>query len=162
MSELAQGLLGLLLGLCLIPFAVFLCCWRFRPRWRLITVAVPVDSNPQPVRDRLYDAIRAYRYQESAAGEPTVFTARPWTRWLFGAADISIAPVATALMVTCPAEFYGAIRRIVPNATARPYAGREPLWPVVRGGLRLSAILVACVLVLGVVAYVVDVAVGLD
>lgn len=161
MGELAQALLGLLLGLCLIPFTVFVCYWRFRPRSRLITVMVPFGGDPQPVHDGLVAAIRAYSYRESAEGGPDVFSPRPWERWLFGSADISITSGAT-LLVTYPAEFYGAIQRILPGATARPYAGREPVWPIVRGGLRLSAILVASILLLVAVIYVADVTLGLD
>jgi hypothetical protein len=162
MAEAAQALLGLALGLCLIPFTVFLCYWRFRPRSRLITVVVPVGADPRPVRDCLVTAIRAYRYYESMERGPDVFAPTPWVRWLFGSSDIAIAPAAATLLVTCPAEFYGAIRRIQPAASAGPYPGREPLWPVVRGGLRLSGLLTVGLLLVAVLAYFADIALGLD
>src|SRR5215475_4093549 len=135
MSELAQALLGLTLGLLVIPLAVLFAYFiRFWPKWRLVTVTVRSDPEPQAVRNRILEAIRSNKYRENKEVGPGVFSPRRWEKWTYGAADIRMTPQSAAeIWVTCPDEFSWVLRQIFPDAAVRRYEGHQQVWPVVRG-----------------------------
>src|SRR5215467_6034015 len=92
MSDAGQALLGLTLGLMVIPVAVLLAYFlRFWPKWRLVTITVPLGPEPQAVRNKVLEAIRSNKYRENKDAVPGTFSPPRWHAWTHGAADLLIA-----------------------------------------------------------------------
>jgi hypothetical protein len=112
-------------------------------RLRMIAVAIPAGSDPQAFRYKITEAARSYGYRANAEEGPGVrFRAPAWQRWAVGLQDISVEPAGSgAVLVTGPARDVSRIGRAYAGASARPYSGRQPVWPLVKGCMKMFAIL---------------------
>jgi hypothetical protein len=136
-----MDILGLLALFGVIFAAIIsLPLWRAWMKLRMIAVAIPAGSDPQAVRYKLTEAIRSYGFREAASG---LFRAPAWQKWAVGLQDISLEQAGSgAVLVTGPARAVSRIGRIFAGVTAQPYNGRQPVWPLVKGCLRMFAILI--------------------
>jgi hypothetical protein len=117
--------------------------WRTWRKLRVIAVAIPAGSDPQAFRYKLTEAIRSFGYRAGAeAGPAAQFRAPAWQKWAIGLQDISVEPAGSgAVLVTGPARDVSRIGRAYAGASARPYSGRQPVWPLVKGCMKMFAIL---------------------
>ena len=108
----------------------------------MIAVAIPVGSDPQALRYKLTEAVRSFGYRAGEAAGPGVrFLAPAWQKWAVGLQDITVEPAGQgALRVTGPALSISRVGRGFAGATFQSYNGRQPVWPLVRGLMRLFAI----------------------
>jgi hypothetical protein len=114
--------------------------WRVWMKLRMIAVAIPAGSDPQALRYKLTETIRTYGFREATSG---LFRAPAWQKWAVGLQDISLEQAGGgAVLVTGPARAVSRIGRIFVGATAQPYNGRQPVWPLVKGCLRMFVILI--------------------
>src|SRR5258708_11876071 len=134
---------------------IWLLVRRVWKRFRMIAVAIPVGSDPQALRYKLTEEFRSFGYRAGEAAGPSVrFLAPAWQKWAVGLQDISVEPAGEgALLVTGPALSVSRIGRRFTGATVRPYNGRQPVWPLVRGCLRMFAILLALTVASMLAAY---------
>jgi hypothetical protein len=159
----SQNVKGLVIGLLLSWFVIFTVLltgyfmgfgnlWR---KLRVIAVAIPLGNDPQAVRRKLIEAIRSRKYRENAEGGSCVrFSPPPFDRRVCGTPDIVIVPDAPgSILVTGPAGDIADVERIFVGVTPRRYTGRQPIWPMVLGAFTASAILMAFVLAVALMAY---------
>lgn len=112
-----------------------LAIWIAWRKLRMIAVAIPADSDMQALRYKLTEMIRACGFRESTGN---VFRAPAWQRWAVGLQDISIEQADRGgVLVMGPARHVSQVGRIFAGATMRPYTGRQPVWPLVKGFLHL-------------------------
>jgi hypothetical protein len=129
--------------------------WRIWRKLRVIAVAIPAGSDPQVLRYKLTEAIRSFGYRAGAeAGPAAQFRAPAWQKWAVGLQDISVEPSGGgAVLVTGPARDVSRIGRTFAGATAQTYNGRQPVWPLFKGFMKMFAVLlVVSVATIGTVA----------
>jgi hypothetical protein len=135
-------LAGFLLAFALVFAAImWFGIWRIWKLYRVITVAVPTGADAQAFRFKLTEAIRSLRYRpDTAPGPVAVFHAPAWQKWAVGLQDISVEPGdAGSVLVTGPAfNVSQAVGRFA-GAAKKPYQGRQPVWPLVKGCMRIFA-----------------------
>src|SRR5580693_65280 len=121
--------------------SVFLLVRRVWMRFRMIAVVIPAGSDPQALRYKFTEAFRSFGYRaEAEAGPGARFRAPAWMKWAVGLQDISVSPaVGEAILVTGPALYVSRIGKYFAGATRQPYEGRQPVWPLVKGFLRIFA-----------------------
>jgi hypothetical protein len=129
-------------------FGLLWLSWR---RFRLIAVAIPAGSDTQALRFRLTEVIRSVGFGAGTRPGPSgTFRARPWLRWMVGLQDISVSEAGNGAILTGPALGVAHIGRVFAGATRQAYDGRQPVWPLAKGCLRMFAsgiiLLAACFL----------------
>lgn len=147
---------GFLLGFGLVFGAILsLGFWRVWRLYRVIAVVIPSGTDPQAFRYKLTEAIRSFRYRESVGTGPmATFRAPAWQKWAVGLQDISVEPAgAGAVLIAGPAFNVSRIARVFAGAAVRPYNGRQPFWPLVKGLMRIFAVLIVLLAASGLAAY---------
>jgi hypothetical protein len=151
--EIAGVLAIFFLAFAGIMFLLIRRVWR---RYRMIAVTVPCPGDFQAFSYKLTESIRSLNFREvaEAAGSGRVFRAPGWMKWTVGLQDISVEPAGSgAVVVTGPGFWVASIGRGFAGAAQQPYHGRQPVWPLLKGGLRLMGSVVLVVVASGVVAY---------
>jgi hypothetical protein len=143
-----------IVGLCFAG-VMFLLIRRVWLRYRVIAIAISSGSDPQAFSYKLTEAIRTLGYRETPeSGSPGVFQGPAWMRWSTGLQNISVEPSeGGAVLVTGPAFWVSFVGRRFTGVTPRPYAGCQPVWPLLKGVLRLFGIGVATLFALGLALY---------
>jgi hypothetical protein len=137
-----EMLAGIALFVLIFAAIIFLAVRRVWMRFRMIAVAIPEGSDPQAFRYKLTEAVRSFGYRAGAeAGPGARFRAPAWQKWAVGLQDISVEPAGSgAVLVTGPALSVSQIGRGFAGATAQPYNGRQPVWPLAKGIMRIFGI----------------------
>ena len=127
--------------------------WR---RYRLIAVLVPRAGDPQTFDYQMTEAIRNLNFREGAPeGTRRVFHAPNWMKWVVGLQDISVEQAGeAAVLVSGPGFWVSSIARNFAGVCVRPYEGRQPVWPLLRGCLRLMGGGLVALVLTGFAAYV--------
>jgi len=143
-----------IMGLCFAG-VMFLLVRRVWLRYRVIAIAVSSGSDPQAFSYKLTEAIRTLGYRETPeSGSSRVFQGPAWIRWITGLQNISVEPAGGgAVLVTGPAFSVSFVGKRFTGVTPRRYAGRQPVWPLLKGLLRLFGIGVAVMLAIGLAFY---------
>lgn len=137
--EIVGVLLIFLLVFAAILFVPLRIAWM---RFRLIAVSIPAGSDPQAFRYKLIEAIRSFGYRAAVeAAASAQFSAPAWLKWAVGLQDISVSPAAGGVvLVTGPAMHVSPIGKTFAGAARQPYDGPQPVWPLVKGILKIFAI----------------------
>jgi len=124
-------------------------------RFRMIAIAVPAGSDPQAFHYKLTEAIRSFGYRpDPGAGPSAGFCSPGWQKWAVGLQDISVLPdVGGAVLITGPALNVSRIGKVFTGVTAQPYNGRQPVWPLIKGCIRIFAVLLVLLAACGLAAY---------
>jgi len=121
---------------------VSLLIWFVWRRYRVIAVRLPVGGDLQAFHFKLTESIRSLGYRETTeAGPLRLFRAPAWQQWMVGLQDISLQPAGTdAVLMTGPSFNVSLIGRGYAGAVKQPYTGRQPVWPLCRGFMRLMGL----------------------
>jgi hypothetical protein len=135
------GILALA-GLCFAAI-VSVQIWIVWRRYRLIALMVPASGDPQVFSYKLSEAIRTRGFREAPEPGPAkVFRAPAWLKWVVGLHDISVQPAGEgAVLVTGPGFWVSSIAKSFTGVVRRPYKGRQPVWPLFKGLMRIGGIL---------------------
>jgi hypothetical protein len=134
--EIAGVLLIVALAFSAILFVEIRLVWR---RYRVIAISLPVGSDSEAFSYKLTEAIRSLRFREGPQSGPVrVFQPPAWQQWAVGLQNICVEPAGSGMvLLTGPAFNVSLIGKAYPGGAMRPYAGPQPVWPLVRGMLRL-------------------------
>jgi hypothetical protein len=133
--EIAGALCVVALVFGLILFLKIRLIWR---RFRVIAISLPVGSDSEAFSFKLTETIRSFRFREGTRSGPTrVFHAPAWQQWAVGLQDICVEPAGNEILLTGPAFNISLIGKSWQGATQRPYTGPQPVWPLVKGMMRL-------------------------
>lgn len=135
---------GILLVFALIFGGIlFLLIRRVWKRYRVIAIAIPAAGDPQVFRYKLTEAIRSLGFRQTAeAGIKAVFHAPAWQKWAVGLQDILVEPWDNGVQVIGPAFNVALVGRSFAGVEMRPYQGPQPVWPLIKGSLRMMLALV--------------------
>jgi hypothetical protein len=122
---------------------MFFLVWRVWKRYRVIAIAIPAAGDPQAFRYKLTEAIRSLGFRQTAeAGLKAVFHAPAWQKWAVGLQDIFVEPSDNgSVQITGPAFNVGLVGRSFSGALVRPYKGPQPVWPLIKGSLRMMLVI---------------------
>lgn len=125
-------------------------------RYRVIALLVPRVGDPQTFTCKMTEAIRGLNFREDGqARERRVFRAPNWMKWVVGLQDIAVEEVGgDAVLVTGPGFWVSSIGKSFAGVTMRPYQGRQPVWQLLKGCLRLMGGGVVALAATGFAAYV--------
>jgi len=128
-------------GLFFTAIASFLVWFVWR-RYRVIALRLPAGTDLQAFHFNLTEAIRSLGYREtSEPGPRRLFRAPAWQQWTVGLQDITVEPAAgDAVLLTGPSFNVSLIGRGYKGCAKQPYTGRQPVWPLCRGFMRLTGL----------------------
>jgi hypothetical protein len=118
---------------------MFFLIRRVWKRYCVIAIAIPTAGDPQAFRYKLTEAIRSLGFRrQTEAGLKAVFHAPAWQKWAVGLQDILVEPSDNGgAQVTGPAFNVAIVGRSFSGAVVRPYQGPQPVWPLIKGMLRM-------------------------
>ena len=143
--------MGLLLPLAVLALIVALLIRRVWMRFRVVAVAIP-GTDLQALRYKLAEYLRSNGFRPEPESVPTArYRAPAWMKWVVGLQDIRVEPTGNGgLLVTGPALQVSRIGRHWAGASRQQYQGPQPVWPLVKGCLRIFGI--GVILVAGLIA----------
>jgi len=135
----AVGLLIMALVFGLVIYMLVRRVWRL---YRVISVSIPVANDVEAFSYRLTETIRGLRYRENPpAGAVRTFRAPAWQQWAVGLQDIRLEPAGSGnVLLTGPAFNVSLIGRGYTGARMIPYAGPQPVWPLLKGMLKIMGV----------------------
>jgi hypothetical protein len=131
---------GILLLFALIFGGIlFIFIRRVWKSYRVIAIAIPTAGDPQAFRYRLTEAIRSLGFRQTTeTGLKAAFHAPAWQKWAVGLQDILVEPSdSSGFQVTGPAFNVTLVGRSFSGIMVRPYSGPQPVWPLIKGTLRM-------------------------
>jgi hypothetical protein len=125
-------------------------------RYRVIALLVPRVGDPQTFNFKMTEAIRGLNFREDGQErERRVFRAPNWMKWVVGLQDISVEEAGGgAVLVTGPGFWVSSIGKSFTGVTMRQYQGSQPVWPLLKGCLRLMGGGVVALAATGFAVYV--------
>jgi hypothetical protein len=134
---------------------LFLQIRRAWLRYRVIAVLVPRVGDAQLFSYKITESIRNLRFREGEhSGRERLFRAPAWMKWAVGLQDISVAETSgEAVLVTGPGFWVSSVAGNFASVTRQPYQGRQPVWPLLKGILRLMGCGLVLLALCGLAAY---------